>query len=173
MHPKLPYLKIENRQPVRSKRFEFRRKKLAMYRPKETLFCSSQQKNRNKIKNPCIGKASANNNTQRKWPDIRTRHTHTHKHTHTQLIDKHASTTTYVREQSMSCCSLTATRSFPAMAHMPSIAPVTAKAQHEPHWPWSLTAVTTPASRQSLVATLTPLDTCWRAMRTPRSADVL
>jgi len=35
------------------------------------------------------------------------------------------------------------------MATAPSTAPVVEKAQHEPHWPWSLMGVTAPLLRQS------------------------
>merc|ERR1712013_778796 len=51
-------------------------------------------------------------------------------------------------EQSTSCCSDMETSLPVPICHAPSMPPVVEKAQHEPHWPWSLTGVTAPASTQ-------------------------
>lgn len=62
-------------------------------------------------------------------------------------------------EQSTSCCSLSPFQPVPADATgpgstpvatkaAPSSAPVAAKDQQEPHWPWFLTGVTAPAVTQ-------------------------
>lgn len=52
-------------------------------------------------------------------------------------------------EQSTSCCSDSSGSALVLMKLMPSTEPVVEKAQHEPHWPWSLMGVTAPAADQS------------------------
>ena len=51
--------------------------------------------------------------------------------------------------QSTSCCSDSDVRFLVRIALMPSTAAIVEKAQQLPHWPWSLTSVTTPFCRQS------------------------
>nr|CAB3481713.1 unnamed protein product [Digitaria exilis]CAB3483790.1 unnamed protein product [Digitaria exilis] len=51
--------------------------------------------------------------------------------------------------QSTSCCSDSEVRFLVLMALTPSTAAIVENAQHEPHWPWSLTSVTAPFWRQS------------------------
>jgi hypothetical protein len=46
----------------------------------------------------------------------------------------------------------------------PSVEPVVENAQHEPHWPWSLTGVTAPAAFQSTDAGSAALGV-WRSVR--------
>jgi len=46
-------------------------------------------------------------------------------------------------EQSTISCSLNEVSGLPAMAQADSITEMVEKAQHEPHWPWSLMGSTT------------------------------
>ena len=57
-------------------------------------------------------------------------------------------------EQSTKFCSEREVSGLPASAHCPSNDATVEKAQHEPHWPWSLIGVTTGgfAVRQSAEA---------------------
>lgn len=79
-------------------------------------------------------------------------------------------------EQSTSCCSDSDGRVPVLRNEMPSTEPVVEKAQHEPHWPWSLMGVTAPLASQSTDAggaaacssdRFTFLERCWRARKPP------